>query len=738
MSFVAPGSGSLFAEGRIFTSSFVLFRSHWQEKHHPMKMKLTYMLLLTMVLGCGQPEKRTDPEPPVAEKRDTALVNHDHTRIDPYYWMNDREDPDVISYLEAENEYLEAKLDHTRPLQEELFIEMRGRIKEDEKSAPFYDNGYFYYTRYEEGGEYPIYCRRKGSMDAPEEIMLDVNELAEPHSFYRVGTYDISLDNRWMAFTVDTVGRRQYTIMVKDLGTGEISGTGISQAGGDVVWAADNQTFFFTSIDPHTLRYEKINRFNMHHDEVPEVVYTEGDETFYYIGVSRSKDDRYMMINANSTLSNEIRILPADDPDGAFEVFQPRERDLRYSVESFNGKFYVLTNYEAKNFRLMETSHAATGKDNWQEVIAHRDDVLLENIELFDSFLVLQERERGLRQMRIINKVSGESHYLPFEEEAYTAHIGVNREMSTPVLRYNYTSLTTPNTTYDYNMETGDQQMVRQQEVLGGFDPDDYVTRRYYATARDGVEVPVTLVHRRGIEPGGNNPLLLYAYGSYGSSADPRFNINLLSLLDRGFVYAIAHVRGGQELGRQWYDDGKLLNKKNTFNDFIDCAEFLVDQGYSVPERLFARGGSAGGLLIGAVVNDRPDLFRGVIAAVPFVDVVTTMLDESIPLTTAEYDEWGNPNDPEYYEYMLSYSPYDNVRAQDYPHMLVTSGLHDSQVQYWEPTKWVARLRDYHTGDQDILLYTNMEAGHGGASGRFRRLRELAMEYAFLLDLAEN
>lgn len=703
-----------------------------------MKIKLTYMLLLTMVFGCGQPREHTDPEPPVAEKRDTALTSHGHTRIDPYYWMNDREDPDVISYLEAENEYLEAKLEHTQPLQEQLFREMRRRIKEDDQSAPFYDNGYYYYTRYEEGDEYPIYCRRKESVDAPEEVMLDVNELAEPHSFYSVGSYDISLDNRWMAFTVDTVGRRQYTIMVKDLGTGEISETGISYAGGDLVWAADNQTFFFTSIDPHTLRYEKINRFNINRDEVPEVVYTEEDETFYYIGISRSKDDRFMIINANSTLSNEIRIMDANKPDGVFTIFHPREQDLRYNVESYNGKFYVLTNHEAKNFRLMEVSKGATGKENWEEVIAHRDDVLLENMELFDNFLVLQERERGLRQVRIINQVSGESHHLPFDEEAYTAHIGVNREMSTPVLRYNYTSLTTPNTTYDYNMETREQEMIKQQEVLGDFDPDDYVTRRYYATARDGAEVPVTLVHRRGTETDGDNPLLLYAYGSYGSSIDPRFNINALSLLDRGFVYAIAHVRGGQELGRQWYEDGKLLNKKNTFNDFIDCAEFLIDQGYTSSEQLFARGGSAGGLLIGAVVNDRPDLFRGAIAAVPFVDVVTTMLDESIPLTTAEYDEWGNPNDPEYYEYMLSYSPYDNVQAQEYPHLLVTSGLHDSQVQYWEPTKWVARLRDFHTGEEDILLSTNMEAGHGGASGRFRRLRELAMEYAFLLDLTEN
>ncbi len=696
------------------------------------------MLLIAFAASCGPVREDTDNEPPVAPKHEKELVIHGDTRIDPYYWMNDRDDPAVIDYLEAENDYLEAVMAHTSDFQEELFEEMKSRIRQDDESAPFYSNGYFYYVRYEEGQEYPIYCRKSGSLDAGEEILLNVNELAADHPYYNVGTYDISLDNRWMAFTVDTVGRRQYTVMVKDLATGDITETGIRYAGGDVVWAADNSTFFYTSIDPGTLRYYRINRFDTRGSGNPEPVYEEMDETFYYIGVSRSKDNRYIMINANATLSNEVWLLKADDPKGEFRVFQPRRHELRYTPVSYNGKFFVLTNYQADNFRLMETGSDNTGIDNWREVVAHRDDVLLERVELFDDFMVLQERERGLRQIYIRNLLTGRSHYLPFEEQAYTAHIGINAEMSTPVLRFNYTSLTTPMSNYDYNMETGEMTLIRQQEVLGEFSPDDYETRRYYVEARDGTGVPLTVVYRRGIEMDGNNPLLLYGYGSYGSSADPRFNINLLSLLNRGFVYAIAHVRGGQELGRRWYEDGKLLRKQNTFNDFIDCAEFLISGGYTAPDRLFASGGSAGGLLVGAVINDRPDLFKGVIAAVPFVDVVTTMLDESIPLTTAEYDEWGNPNEKEYYEYMLSYSPYDNVSDQDYPNMLVTSGLHDSQVQYWEPTKWVAKLRQHNTGDSSILLYTNMQAGHGGASGRFQRLRELARQYAFLLDLTEE
>ncbi len=700
---------------------------------------IAYMLLLTMVMGCGPGRAPRDIEPPVAPEYDKKLIIHGDTRIDPYYWMKDRHDPEVIAYLEAENTYMKAKMAHTAGLQESLFEEMKGRIRQDDQSAPYYDNGYYYYVRYEEGGEYPIYCRKPGRLEANEEVMLDVNELAAPHPYYRVRRFDISLDNRWMAFTVDTVGRRQYTIMVKDLATGEVSPTGISHAGGDVVWAADNSTFFYTSVDPETLRYYRVHRYNFIEGDGSEVVYEETDHTFYYIGVSRSKDNRFLMITVNATLSNEIWLLEADRPEGDFRVFQPRRPDLRYRAWSYNGKFYLLTNYEAENFRLMETTtEGQTGISHWQEVIPHREDVLLENVELFDDYLVVQERARALPHMRIINKVTGSSHYLPFEEEAYTAHIGVNAEMSTPVLRYNYTSLTTPATTYDYHMETGELTLVKQQEVLGDFFPDDYETKRYYVRVRDGVEVPLTIVHRKDIVRDGSNPLLLYAYGSYGSSANPRFNANMLSLLDRGFIYGIAHVRGGQDMGRQWYEDGKLLNKKNTFNDFIDYAEFLVNENYTGPEHLFASGSSAGGLLMGVVVNDRPDLFKGVVAAVPFVDVVTTMLDESIPLTTAEYDEWGNPNEPEYYRYMLSYSPYDNVRRQDYPNILVTSGLHDSQVQYWEPTKWVARLRAHHTGDSEILLYTNMEAGHSGASGRFQKLREQARVFAFLLDLAEK
>ncbi len=697
------------------------------------------LFLVFFAAGCSQPSKEQEITAPEAKKIEKELTIHGDTRIDPYYWLNERDNPEVIAYLEEENAYLEARMAHTQNLQNELFNEMKGRIPQDDMSAPYYSNGFFYYTRYEEGKEYPIYCRRKESMDAPEEVMLDVNQLAEPYPYYRVGSFDVSLDNRWLAFSVDTVGRRQFTLKVKDLATDEITATGIPYAGGDVVWAADNETLFFTSIDSVTLRYDRINRFNFTEENPePESVYFEEDETFYYIGVSRSKDDRFLMINANSTLSNEIWTMRADDPMGEFEVFQPRQRDLRYSIWPYNGKFFVLTNLDAKNFRLMQTPENATRKQNWQELIAHRPDVLLENLEVFDEYLVLQEREMGLRQLRIIHQVTEEEHYLDFPEEAYTASIGVNPEMSVNTLRYNYTSLTTPSSVYEYHMGTREVELIRQQEVLGDFDPEDYETRRLFASARDGVEVPITLVYRKGLEKDGNNPLLLYAYGSYGSSMDPRFNVNALSLIDRGFVYAIAHVRGGQDLGRQWYEDGKLLNKKNTFYDFIDCALYLVEENYTRPEKLFAEGVSAGGLLIGSVANMRPDLFHGMIARVPFVDVVTTMLDESIPLTTAEYDEWGNPNKEEYYHYMLSYSPYDNIEEQDYPNLLVTSGLYDSQVQYWEPTKWVAKLRTHNTGDSKILLTTNMQAGHGGASGRFQRLREVALQHAFLLDLANN
>ena len=692
------------------------------------------MAVIMTAISCGGPSGR-QPVPPMAEQMEKMLVMHGDTRIDPFYWMNDREDPAVISYLEEENAYREAMMAHTEDLQQTLFNEMRGRIKEDDASAPYFNNGYYYYTRYETGQEYPIFCRKKGSLDAQEEVMLDVNGLAEPHPYYRVGSFDVSLDNRLLAFTVDTVGRRQYTVMVKELESGEVTPTGISEAGGDVTWAADHATLFFTSIDPHTLRYERINRYNIHSGNAPEEVYYEQDDTYYYIGVSRSKDDRFLMIYSNSTLSNETWLLEANNPTGSFRVFQPRERDLRYSVYPYKDKFYVLTNHDALNYRLMETPIASTLKSSWREKIAHRTDVLVQGIEVFDDFLVLQERKMGLPQMRVIRQSTGEEHYLAFEEEAYTAGISVNAEMNTHVLRYSYTSLTTPNSSYDYDMIDRTNTLVKQQEVVGDFDRNNYETKRLFAPARDGEQVPLTIVYKKGMSLDGSNPALLYGYGSYGYAANPRFGSNTLSLLDRGFVYAMAHVRGGEDLGRHWYEDGKLLNKKNSFYDFIDCAQYLVDQGYTNPDVLFAGGGSAGGLLVGAVANMAPDLFKGIIAGVPFVDVVTTMLDETIPLTTAEYDEWGNPNIKEYYDYMLSYSPYDNLIRQAYPNMYITSGLHDSQVQYWEPTKWTAKLRIYNTGNSVILLDTNMEAGHGGASGRFRRLEEIARQYAFMLDL---
>ncbi len=703
-----------------------------------MQKKVILSVLAASILffqGCGPRVEKSDVEVPEAKRDEKKLIMHGDTRIDPYYYMNQRDNPDVISYIEKENKYLDNMLKHTESLQEKLFNELTGRIKQDYKSAPYYDNGYYYYYRYEEGGEYPIYCRKKGSMDSEEEVILNVPEMAKDYSFYNVATYDVSTDNKMIAYTVDTLGRRQYRVKIKDLETGEVNDTGIKYCGGRVVWANDNQTIFYTSLHPETLRYESIYKYDVANGEYEEVYYEE-DETFYHVSIEKTKDDRYLVISSNSRLSNEIHILDADDPDGEFEIFQPRTEDLRYRVWHDNGRFYVLTNWDAQNFRLMQTDDKNTTKENWSNVIPHRKDVFIEDIDVFDDHLVLQERVKGMRNIKIIDKSTNQEHFIDFPEEAYSAQIGRNPNMDTNILRYTYTSMTTPLTVYDYNMETGDKELIKQQEVMGEFDPGKYKTRRYNATARDGTKIPITLVYKNGIEKDGSNPTKLYGYGSYGASLNPRFNKNYLSLLDRGFVVALAHVRGGQEMGRQWYDDGKLFNKKNTFYDFIDCAEFLIKENYTSPEKFFAKGISAGGLLVGAVANKRPDLFEGIIAKVPFVDVVTTMLDESIPLTTAEYDEWGNPNKKDYYGYMLSYSPYDNVTEQDYPNLLVTSGLHDSQVQYWEPTKWVAKLRDYNTSDNKILLYTNMEAGHGGSPGRIERLREVAMEYAFLIDLA--
>lgn len=689
-----------------------------------------------LISGCNSCKRA--PQPPVATRIEKQLTIHGDTRLDFYYWMRDRENPEVISYLNAENEYLSAKMAHTESLQQQLFEEMSNRIKQDERSAPFFDNGYYYYSRFEAGGEYPIFCRRKGSMDAPEEIIINVPVLAQNHVYFRVGSYAVSPDNSTLAYTVDTMGRRMHSIYLKDLRTGAISSTAIENAAGDIEWAADNETIFFTTVDPKTLRFDNVRRYNIRLNKQPQVVYYEADETYYHMGVSKTKDRKYLIITCQSTVSNEIRILEADNPTGTFRVFQVRQPNQEYMIEHHDGNFFILTNYQAVNFRLMKTPASNTSREHWQEVVAHRPEVLIENMEVFNDFIVLQERSNALPQMRVINLNTGLDHYIAFEEEAFGAFINVNRAMDTDIFRFSYTSLTTPSTIYDYNMNSRQKTQVWQQTVLGDFNPADYTTRRFFVDARDGARVPVTLVYKKALDRNRPNPLLQVGYGAYGASFTPRFNSNIISLLNRGFIYSITHVRGGQEMGREWYEDGKLLNKTNTFYDFIDVSQYLIENNYTSPSKLFALGGSAGGLLMGAIVNMRPELYKGVIAEVPFVDVVTTMLDETIPLTTSEYDEWGNPNDPVFYEYMLSYSPYDQVSRQAYPNMLITAGLHDSQVQFWEPAKWTAKLRHYNTGDSEILLFTNMEAGHSGASGRFRQLNEIALQYAFLIDLLER
>ena len=673
-------------------------------------------------------------KPPVAEKIKKELTIHGDTRVDNYYWLNERENPKVLEYLKAENEYKEAVMKHTEALQEKLYNEIVGRIKQTDMSVPYKTEGYYYYTRYEEGKEYPVYCRKKDSVNAEEEILLNVNEMAEGYDFYNVAGFSVSSNNNLIAFGVDTVSRRKYTIYFKNLKTGEILSDQIPNTTGRAAWANDNKTVFY-SLKDETLRSFQILKHVLGSDASDDKeVYQEADPTFSTY-VYKSKSKKFLFIGSNSTLSTEYRFLDANRPDGEFKIIQPREKDLEYDVAHFKDKFYIRTNYKAKNFQLMETHIDKTSKENWTEVIPHREDVLLQGFEIFNNFLVVSERKDGLIHLRIIKWGDKIEHYLDFGEETYSAHISNNPEFDTDLLRYRYSSLTTPGSTFDYDMNTREKELLKQQEVLGDFDPNNYHAERLYATAKDGTRVPISLVYRKGLEKNGDNPLLLYGYGSYGASMNASFSSVRLSLLDRGFVYAIAHIRGGQEMGRYWYEEGKLLKKKNTFTDFITCAEHLVAEEITNTEKLFAMGGSAGGLLMGAVVNMRPDLFKGIITGVPWVDVITTMLDPSIPLTTSEYDEWGNPNDKEYYDYMLSYSPYDNVEAKDYPAMLVTTGLHDSQVQYFEPAKWVAKFRALKTDDNILLLHTNMEAGHGGVSGRFRRYKETALEYAFMLDL---
>lgn len=677
---------------------------------------------------------------PVAEKKIKELIAHGDTRIDEYYWMNDyfKKGPDstkVVDYLKAENAYLDTMMSGTKKFQEELFTEMKGRIKEKDESVPVLNNGYYYYSRTEEGKQYYKYCRKKGSLDAPEEILLDADEMAEGSGYFSATGFSVSPDNKLMAYGIDKLSRRQYTIYIKNLETGELLKDEIKGTGGNAVWAADNKTLFYTSNNPVTLLSEKIRKHKLGTDATTDVTVYEEKDPSNYIGVYKTKSRDYIVIYSSATLSSEFRIVKASEPDASFSLFQPRIKDVLYGIDHWGDKFLIRTNLEAKNFRLMETPVDKTTRENWKEVIAHRTDVLLEDIDLFKGHWVITERKEGLLQMRIREIASGKEHYLDFGEPAYAAYVGANPEFNTTNLRYNYTSLTTPNSVFDYDMNSKNKKMMKEQEVLGGFNKSDYVTERVYATAKDGAKVPVSIVYKKGTKKDGSAPLLLYAYGSYGASMDASFSSNRLSLLNRGFVYAIAHIRGGQEMGRQWYEDGKLMKKKNTFTDFIDCGEFLIKEKYTSKGHLYAMGGSAGGLLMGAVVNMAPDLWNGVVAQVPFVDVITTMSDPTIPLTTNEYDEWGNPADKDAYFYMKSYSPYDNLEKKSYPNMLVTTGLHDSQVQYFEPAKWVARLRVLKTDKNLLLLKTNMEAGHGGASGRFDYLKEIAMEYAFLMAL---
>ena len=704
-----------------------------------MRNLLILSLPLTILYGCSN----MNITPPIADKKEKKLIIHDDTRIDNYYWLNERENPEVISYLDEENKYTQSILKSTKSFQKQLFNEMKSRIKEDDNSVPYFYNDYWYVTKYEKGKDYPIYTRKHMQLDAEEEIILDVNLLAKDYKYFRVSGISISPDNKKVSYGVDTLSRRIYTIKIKNLDTDEMYSDNIVGVNSYAAWADDSETIFYTGKDSQTLRSDKIYRHKLDSDQKDDIlVFEEKDETFStYVYPSKSRE--YIMIGSGSTMSTEYRYLSSKTPLESFKVIQERERGLEYRPYHFEDMFYISTNIDnSTNFKLVKTPILSPSKNNWKDVIPHRDDVLLEEVDFFRNFMVIGERNNGLLKIRIKSWDGNQDYYLgfksgfDFENETYDASIGLNPDFDTNILRYNYTSLTTPYSVIDYNLDTQEEEIQKQQEVLGGdFNSDNYTSERLFATSHDGVKIPISIVRHVDTELNQDTPILQYGYGSYGSTIDPSFSSVRLSLLDRGFVFAIAHIRGSQYLGRQWYENGRMLSKKNTFEDFISCSKFLIDNNYTSREHLYAEGGSAGGLLMGAIMNMAPELYNGIISAVPFVDVITTMLDDTIPLTSSEYDEWGNPNDKEYYNYIKSYSPYDNVRSIEYPNTLVTTGLHDSQVQYWEPAKWVAKLRTYHQGSNMILLHTNMDTGHSGASGRFEPLKEIAMEYAFLFML---
>ena len=692
-----------------------------------------YFLILVAILFITGCTTKVEVKPPVTKKIPKELTIHGDTRIDNYYWMNERENPEVIAHLEAENAYTDAVMKHTEPLQERLFEEIKSKIKQEDESVPYKENGYFYYTRTVPEKEYYLVCRKKDNLEAPEEIILDVNQMAEGYEFFAIGGSEISPDNKMVAYGVDTLSRRQYAIYFKNLETNEILADIIPNTVGSVTWANDNKTVFYMLKDTVTLRSAKIMKHTLGEPVLQDMeVYNEVDETFNAY-VFKTKSKKYLMIGSQSTLTSEYRFLDANNPSGEFKIIQPRTRGLEYSVDHFGNDFYIRCNLDAQNFKLVKTPVAKTEKENWVEVIPNRSDIYFENFEILKDYLVVSERKEGITQLRVM-PWKGQEYSLDFDEEVYSVRPDINLDFDTDIFRFSYTSLTTPVSTFDYNLATKERKLLKQQEVLGGFDKNNYETKRIYATAGDGTKIPMSIVYKKGMEKNGSNPTLIYGYGSYGYTMDPSFRLSILPLLDRGFVYAIAHIRGGQINGRAWYEDGKLLKKMNTFTDFNDCAQFLIDDKYTNSGKLFALGGSAGGLLMGACINLKPELYKGVIAAVPFVDVVTTMLDESIPLTTGEFDEWGNPKDEKYYYYMKSYSPYDNVVAKNYPALMVTTGLHDSQVQYFEPAKWVAKLRELKTDKNLLIFHINMDYGHGGASGRFQWIKDTALEYAFILD----
>ncbi len=704
--------------------------------------------LTIMLAACAHaPSPRSDnseevtvsptSQPPVAAIRPHTVASPNGDRIDNYYWMRDdsRADPDVLAYLTAETVYADAILAHTKPAQEILYNEIVGRIKQDDSSVPYRKKGYWYYSRFEAGKEYPIHARRKGSMAAVEEILLDTNALAEGKAFYQAAGLSVSDDGEQLVYAEDTSGRRQYVLRFKNLKTGVYWPETISNVDARAVWAADNRTVLYIEKDPVTLLGKRVRRHSLGSDPSQDALVYEEQDDSYYMGLARGRDGRFLYIGLSSTISTEWRYAEATDPALKFNVVYPRERDHEYMVEDHGDEFVIVSNWNARNFRILRSAIATSqDRSTWREWLAHRDDALVEDVEVFRDFVAINERSGGLRKIRIKQWQSAEESLISFDEPAYAAYVTSTPEYDTELLRFVYTSLTTPASTFDLNIKTGERSLLKREPVLGNFDPARYSSEFIFASGRDGTRIPVSIVYRKDVARDGKAPLYIYGYGSYGASMDPTFSVTRLSLLDRGVVYAIAHIRGGEEMGRAWYENGRQLNKVNSFNDFIDVTDFLVAQGYGARDRVAAQGGSAGGLLMGAIANMAPDRYRALVANVPFVDVVTTMLDESIPLTTNEFDEWGNPMQKAFYDYMLSYSPYDNVRAQDYPAMLVTTGLHDSQVQYFEPAKWVAKLRTVKTDQRPLLFHVNMEAGHGGKSGRFQRYHELAMDYAFLLD----